>query len=142
MLPAFAESKMFPVPDDRVRLPGPLSVLAKVIGWFAALVLKEPVPEILTGPLNCIAPPAVIELESCVPPDPICVNDPATEPVAPAAKVRSPVFVTFKGPAAKVVNAPLKVKAVPVREIPEAPDVFKAPLKVVDGEGEEPADAD
>ena len=127
-LPAFPVTKILPVPDARVRLPGPSSVLKKVIGWFE--VVKEPEPVTVNGPLNCIAPTEVIAEESEVPPVPSCMNAPAIEPVAPTPKVRRPVFVMVTGPVPVVVKGLLKTMALPFNEMPAAPVVERAPLNV------------
>lgn len=130
-LPALPENVISAVPEERIKFPGPSRVLKNVIGWFAAWVLKEPVPEALKAPLNWTAPPAVIELDSCVLPVPLWVRLPARDPVAPEENCKTPVFTTLRGPAAVVVKVLLKVKEVPVREIPDRAVVLRAPLNVV-----------
>ena len=62
---------------------------------------------------------------------PVCVTLPLTVPVAPEEKVVRPVLVRARGPPPVVVKGALKVNAVPVSEIPEAPVVLSAPLNVV-----------
>jgi len=98
---------------------------------LTACVLKEPLPETENAPPNSIAPSAVMELESKVLPPPICVSVPAMDPVAPAENVTRPVLVRERDPPPAVVKGLLKVKDVPVSDIPAAAVVFKAPLNVV-----------
>jgi len=80
--------------------------------------------------LNWIAPPAVIELESWVVPEP-AVSPPDREPVAAEEKVSWPELVTVRGPLAAVVKVLFTLNAVPVRTIPVAPVVLSVPLNVV-----------
>lgn len=73
----------------------------------------------------------MIALDNSVLPVPFCVSAPAIKPVAPELNVKRPLLDIVRGPVPVVVIVLLKVIAFPVREIPEAPVVFKAPLYVV-----------
>ena len=95
-VPMFPRKLIFPpVPDARVRFPLPAMVFEKVMVWFAAAVLKEAVPESVTGPAMEIGWPAVTVPERITGPVALfCVSAPESVAVPPRVKV--PLFVTVR----------------------------------------------
>lgn len=120
------------VPEASVRAPDPLIVFWKVIVWFAAEVSRTGFPVNATRPWNKIGWPAVIDPESVTwLVVPFCVKPPLILPSP--AKVRVPLLLTIMGPLENgtVSTTLLKVKLVPVREIPAKLGTMSAPVKVV-----------
>lgn len=92
-LPALASSDRLPVPAASVKLPPPLSVLEKVIGWLLFDVFKLGLPDMTTGPVNDTLPLFVAtEPEKSVVPEPVWRNEPSG--FAVPAKVKVPLFLT------------------------------------------------
>lgn len=129
--PAAPEKRIFPVPAVKVRAPGPSNVLENVMGADAAAVDIDVAPASATAPAKETELPAVVELFRLTAPLPDWVKLPLSVRVAPDPNVSSPLLAIASAPPFVVETVLLKVKAVPVRLIPETLVVERAPLKIV-----------
>jgi len=126
--PTFPLKMRFPVPVVKVRFWAPSTVLLKVINPEPPLLDTLVAAVKFTGFAKEIAPLVVARVpERETPPPPLWVNDPVIEVLAPAARVKVPVFEMTTLPAVAVIRLPLIEMPDPVREMPPLALVFKLP---------------
>ena len=121
-----------PVPAVIVTEWAPSRSVPKVISPFVVLSARS--PSRLMGPEKIMVSPVVVVVITppiFEVPAPVWLKEPLSKNVALEGVVREEESVTANGPPPVVVTCPCREKEVPVRLMPRAPLVLRAP-KVVD----------
>lgn len=118
-----------PVPAVIVKEWAPSMSVPKAI--FPLFELRARSPVRLVGPEKLMLLPLVVNVPPMlVVPNPVWVNGPLREIAREGRTVKAEEFVIARGPPPDVVTLPLRTNEAPLRVMPEAPVVAKAPLKV------------